>query len=190
MTLLASNTIELPDIWVTSDTHWFHSAIIDFADRPDDHNELMVRNWVELVQPGDKLLHLGDLVMGSTKRFDTEVAPYLTGEKHLLRGNHDHRKIGWYRKRGFYNADRPAVTNYRGYRIHFSHFPQPKIVKRDLMAINVHGHIHENSSPHSRCLNVCVEQTDYKPVWIKDLLDNKIESLYANLPVRDASRTA
>lgn len=181
--MLGFNATELPDMWVTSDTHWFHNAIIDFADRPMDHNELMVRNWRELVKPDDQILHLGDLVLGSTEKFD-KIAPLLTGRKYLKRGNHDHKKLAWYRKRGFLSADKTWPVVYRGFNIHFSHFPQPKIVKKDPMAINVHGHIHENASPHGRCINVCVEQTDYKPVWIKDLLDNKIESINAHLQVR------
>lgn len=182
MTPLGSQTVDLPDLWVTSDTHFFHKAIIEFASRPENHNELMVENWRELVQPDDQIVHLGDLVLGSTEKFD-KLAPNLTGRKYLLRGNHDHRKLGWYRKRGFLSADKPGVTAYRGFNIHFSHFPDKRAVKRDPKAINVHGHIHENESPLERMINVCVEQTDYKPVWIKDLLDDMIEGLPDDLQV-------
>lgn len=182
MTLLASNTIELPDFWVISDTHFCHAKIVEFANRPENHEELMIENWRELVQDDQYILHLGDLVLGSTKKFD-EQAKLLTGRKWLLRGNHDHRKLGWYRKRGFLSADKPGVTNYRGFNIYFSHYPNLRAVKKDPLGINVHGHIHENPAPHIRCLNVCVEQTDYKPVWCKDLLDLKIEELeHAAIP--------
>lgn len=189
MTLLATNTLELPAMWVISDTHFFHKAIVEYADRPLDHNELMLKNWLDLVNPDDYILHLGDLVLGSTEKFD-KLAAQLTGNKWLLRGNHDHRKLGWYRKRGFLSADKPHATNYRGFEIHFSHFPQPRIPRRNPWAINVHGHIHEKPAPHERCVNVCVEQTDYKPVWITDVLDDVIEGLgYADLQVRTASNT-
>lgn len=190
MTILVHDSIDLPDMWVISDTHFFHKAIIEFAGRPEDHNELMLKNWRELVKPDDIILHLGDIVLGSNTLFD-QLAPQLTGRKYLLRGNHDHKKIGWYRKRGFLSADGAAPTNYRGYQIHFSHFPQPRIVKRDPMAINVHGHIHELNREHPRLINVCVEQTDYKPVWIKDVLDKVIDAEGANvLQIRDSDRVA
>lgn len=78
--------------FVTSDHHFGHARIIELAERPFSslgamHGELIAA-WNRLVDPGDVVLHLGDLALG--KRDDSiPVTAALNGRKLLVPGNHD-----------------------------------------------------------------------------------------------------
>jgi calcineurin-like phosphoesterase family protein len=76
--------------WFTSDTHFGHSNIIKYCNRPfanvdamDDH---MISNWNKLVKPGDIVYHLGDFAFRNVERYIN----CLPGNIHLIFGNHDH----------------------------------------------------------------------------------------------------
>src|SRR4051812_20693645 len=58
-----------PPFWVISDTHWFHNNIVKYCDRDMAHNEIMLRRWNETVNPGDPVLHLGDLFMSKRENY-------------------------------------------------------------------------------------------------------------------------
>lgn len=165
---------ELP-FFVISDTHYGHNPIIDYADRPLDHEEIMNERWKETVKPDDLILHLGDVVFGKAVVFP-DMFRDLPGKKYLIRGNHDKRRRKFYRRAGFEIID-PFHSMFEGYDIHFSHFPQPRLVKRNPKTLNVHGHTHENVSPDRRLINVCVEQIGYRPIWIETLLRDRIQEI-------------
>jgi calcineurin-like phosphoesterase family protein len=165
---------ELP-FWVISDTHFSHNPIIDYAGRPKDHEDLMYERWRETVKPNDFVLHLGDVVFGNGRVFPETFAK-LPGKKFLVKGNHDKRKRKFYRRAGFWILE-PFTSEFEGYKVHFSHHPQPRMVKRNPNTLNVHGHTHENIQPDKRLINVCVEQTDYRPVWIEDVLNDRIREI-------------
>jgi calcineurin-like phosphoesterase family protein len=158
------------------------------SQRPKNVHELMTANWEHTVGKDDIVLHLGDLAFGrgdNSDPFVYEHVPRLTGKKYIVRGaNHDGRRRKWYRRHGFYVLE-PFTTMYNGYEISFSHFPQPKWIDGSKTRISVHGHTHERLVSHNgrradpRFVNVCVEQTAYKPVWITDVLDEAIRKIEA-----------
>lgn len=135
----------------------------------------MIENWKNIVGKDDIILHLGDVVFGKARVFP-EMFQELPGKKYLIKGNHDKRKRKFYRRAGF-NIIEPFQSKFGEYSVAFSHYPQPRLVKRSPKTLNVHGHTHENIQPDKRLINVCVEQTDYSPVWIEDILKNRIEEL-------------
>lgn len=51
-------------VYFTSDTHFYHSNIIDFCKRPfknvEDMNETLIENWNRVVGQDDIVFHLGD----------------------------------------------------------------------------------------------------------------------------------
>ena len=69
------------NIWVTSDTHYNHAAILGFIDYQgqrvrdfasvEEMNECLLDSWNSVVKPGDLVYHLGDVFMG-----DKEVFPF------------------------------------------------------------------------------------------------------------------
>lgn len=77
----------------TSDTHFGHTNIIRYSNRPfkdvNHMNEEIIRRWNEMVMPEDTVYHLGDVALG---KIDDSLACVgrLNGTKILIEdGNHD-----------------------------------------------------------------------------------------------------
>lgn len=157
----------VPPFWLISDTHFFHKNIIKYAGRPDNHDRLMREAWHDDI-------HLGDIAFGKKEKLE-ELAPKLPGRKYLVLGNHDTRGKGFYKNLGF-KIVQPFMMLYRGYVVSFTHEPMYGYTRYP-KALNVHGHIHEKNMDNPRYINACVEQTNYQPVQITDLLDKRIDQL-------------
>jgi calcineurin-like phosphoesterase family protein len=164
------------NIWVTSDTHFFHDNIIQYCGRPFANAELMneclVDNWNSVVKPGDKVYHLGDVGMGANCYEELgSLLSKLHGSKRLIVGNHDDipflAKGGWFKKISMWRV-------FTEWNLLLTHVPihEASIHERIVVAggVNVHGHIHNNDSPPGPYFNACVEQNDYKPIAIEEIL--------------------
>ena len=157
-------TMITPEWWIISDTHWGHDNIVGYCNRPSNHDRLMMDNWKRLVKPGDNILHLGDVMLGSSAEW---MIKRLTGNKFYIKGNHDH-KTQILKLLGF-----ERVMPFEALGIAFSHKPIPgdKLGAK----VNIHGHIHEGilgaGWDHPRYINVSVEQLDYTPVKLGALIE-------------------
>lgn len=163
----------MPEIFVISDTHFNHSNIIKYCDRPywtkdgyPNSSEMdwdMVGKWNSVVSPNDHVYHLGDVYMKASKGYIEHILSSLNGKKRLILGNHDngqdqilHRyfeKIMLWR-----NFDRFVL----------SHIP----LRNESIPgnrINIHGHIHNNKSPTDQHRNVSVEQINYTPINLDEI---------------------
>jgi calcineurin-like phosphoesterase family protein len=171
------------DIWLISDTHFFHKNILTFEDKNgklfrgdlfkdiDHMNEVMVDNWNRRVKPGDIVYHLGDVMIGPKEDF-AKLWARLNGRKRLIVGNHD--DIKYLSSGSFFNK----VSMWRVFRDHglvLTHVPMHEssfLGRRndtDLPVLNVHGHIHQNKSPTDRHINVSVEAINYTPIHIEEV---------------------
>ena len=173
------------DIWLVSDTHFFHTNILKFTDEEgnlirgsrfssvEEMNQCMMDNWNSVVKPGDKVYHLGDVFMGAKEDFQ-KFWPKLNGKKNLIVGNQD--DIKWLAQKEFFSKIY-MWRMFTEFGLLLSHVPiHESGLRRGSptdenapMLLNVHGHIHQNPSPtkHHRC--VCVEQIDYTPINIEEL---------------------
>lgn len=155
------------EIWVISDTHFGHTNILEYANRPfqnvDDMNEYMVERWNSVVKEGDKVYHLGDVYFK-----DASMLSQLNGKKRLILGNHDDGRdkklLAVFQK----------ILSYRmmpQFGLIFSHIPihEKSLLRSGQECVNVHGHIHEKPQISPRHRNVCVEELDYTPINIEDL---------------------
>ncbi len=77
-----------PNTWIISDTHFFHEKIGRYCNRPDKWQELIIRNWNDLIAPHETVLHLGDFALGKKSNF-TLLTGILNGRLFLIQGNHD-----------------------------------------------------------------------------------------------------
>lgn len=168
-------------IWFSSDPHFGHDNIIRYCGRPfKDSIEMdheMVERHNQVVKPSHHWYCLGDVTMGRPKTVGIRLEA-LSGHPRLVRGNHD-----IYRTREYL----PYFDEIYGVRvidgIIFSHFPLHPSSLGTYRA-NVHGHIHQNPSPHPVLvshprlgerwvpyINVSMEQINYTPVeleWIQE----------------------
>ena len=142
-------------------------------------NDLTImKNWNKTVTNLDKVFVLGDVSFygkGQTK----QIVRSLNGEKILLLGNHDTSKSNkWWMDVGFKDViERPFILNTkREFKINMeklfvlSHMPITNVCIGDLL--NVHGHIHDKEIGETlnKHFNVSVENIDYTPISIKEIL--------------------
>jgi|SRR5579859_934969 len=161
--------------WIISDTHFNHSNIVRYCNRPVNHNWLMQQNWRRIVGPEDTVLHLGDVLMGSSSVW-AKSPGWLPGKVTVLSGNHDSKaKVDFMTSTWGWRFRPDFTINYRGRYITFSHYPVENLADGTL---NVHGHIHNRPSRSSRHVNVCVEVMDYKPVHLQSFLDQQLSRLF------------
>lgn len=160
----------MPSVFLVSDPHFGHHGVCKFLRedgtklRPWDDAEKMtwdmVDKWNQTVRLKDKVYCLGDMVINRKWLY---VLGYLNGDKVLLRGNHDIFKLNEYT---------PYFRDIRAYHIMdkfiLSHIPvHPSQLSR--WKGNIHGHLHANHLDDKRYLNVCVENTEYKPVLFEQV---------------------
>ena len=199
----------MPATFLISDTHFGHAGVCRFMrndgvtklrpwDDPEEMDEYMVKAWNDRVRPRDKVYHLGDVVIN---RKHLTTLGRLNGDKVLIRGNHDIFKLEDYT---------PYFRDIRGYHVMsgmiLSHIP---VHEESLgrFGVNVHGHLHANRvmrraestvefmergvhswiDPRYHC--VCVEQTDFAPILLEDMIERikaeggTIEMRNGNSPV-------
>jgi len=170
-----------PNFFVISDLHLGHGKIVEFENRPPNHQELIVERWNKLVGKNDSVLCLGDLTFGS-KEYTQKITSKLNGNKFLIRGNHDNRTDTWYRDIGFepleciYKVFKDKYETYTS--VLFTHIPVVPLPKGWL---NIHGHVHSNKRRGEFALskghcNVCCEVLDFYPIKIFELLKNFAKS--------------
>lgn len=83
-------------LYFTSDTHFNHTNIISYCQRPfknvDEMNERIIANWNEVVSEDDIIFHLGDFCLGGAAEW-TRLLDRLNGKIYLIMGNHDRKNI-------------------------------------------------------------------------------------------------
>lgn len=181
-------------IFYTSDSHFSHANIIKYAGRPfsspQEMDEILIQRWNEVVKPHDHVWHLGDVAMGKNTADGNaliRIMRRLLGHKRLILGNHDYFGMETYRACGFQKIQ----SSHRMDQILFTHIPiHPLSMGRHIA--NVHGHIHEQpafkpvarqqfkdnwddkppvSLGFSPYINICVEQTHYRPISLEEVKD-------------------
>ena len=89
-------------MFFTSDTHFYHSNIINFCGRPFKNvevmNETLIANWNSVVGPDDIVFHLGDFCLGGSAEW-TNILNRLNGKIYLIVGNHDIKNL----RQGYYS---------------------------------------------------------------------------------------
>lgn len=152
-------------VYVTSDWHLGHEAVLRFRPRfksVQEHDDHIITNMQKVIRPGDKLYILGDIAF-TREAFQRVKQIYCN--KVLILGNHDTEVLD------ILDMIRPfqEIHSYVRYkRAELTHIPiHPSELRHDL---NIHGHIHNKVIDDPRYYNVCVEQTDYLPVPIKEIL--------------------
>jgi calcineurin-like phosphoesterase family protein len=165
----------MANIFLVSDTHFGHAGVCHFLrndgtklrpwDTPEEMDEDMVKRWNSVVNPKDKVYHLGDVVIN---RKALSILDRLNGDKILIKGNHDIFKLEDYT---------PHFRDIRGYHVLngmiMSHIPvHEESIAR--FGVNIHGHLHSNRVLKDgvidpRYFNVSVEQIDFTPISLEDV---------------------
>lgn len=176
-------------LFIISDTHYFHTKIIEYENRPffdyylykyilydKTHimNEYMIKENNKFISDNDILLHLGDFSFGGYQLIDP-LMERINGQKYIVMGNHDRKRtVTWFKKRGFLKAFKKPVFLHNYILSHEPIFPE-RIKGTKLR--NLHGHIHNKvhydkflneSGLSERYVNFSAEFLNYKPFEVKN----------------------
>lgn len=209
-------------IWFTSDQHYYHKNVIPYCGRPFvthigellnktkepttiahkeamtldvlEMNEELIRRHNVLVKDSDVVLHLGDFSLW--KHGPAEILPRLSGEHHLIAGNHDWchpvqakkpEKIAKFRElyleAGFESiALEGRIEVDSGLTLRMHHMPylmgdaSEDVRYRELRPVDdgswlLHGHVHNSWKVRERCINVGVDQWSFAPVSLGEIVE-------------------
>lgn len=193
-------------IWYTSDSHFGHLNFLSFKDENGERirkefdslvemDEAMVLRWNERIRQDDIVYHLGDVGFGGWNKLE-EILKRLNGRKRLIMGNHDRYGARNYER---YFEIKPTGRHFgsdmTGCDITFmvSHIPLHPLSVRNVYTtgpvFNLHGHLHKGQVGDPMYLNMSVENWNYAPVSMEDViaeLKNR-EAAYATQRVLDGS---
>lgn len=162
-------------IWFTSDTHYGHRRVIEYAGRPftdvDMMNNEMIRRWDERVKPGDLVYHLGDFALCEAGTATT-IAKSLRGQKYIVWGNHDKglRKDAKFVGQWIWNRDLTQIE-VEGQKIILCHYAMKTWNQMHRGSWQLYGHSHGSlpDDPASLQLDVGVDCWDYAPVSFEQI---------------------
>jgi len=132
-------------IFFTSDTHFFHTNIIRYCNRPystaEEMNKALIDNWNKIVPPDGIVFHLGDFCFAGSDKIK-ELTSKLNGKIILVKGNHDHISKGM--ECLFEHTSYEMTIEIDKHRVYLNHYPfltfagayNPKPV------IQLFGHVH------------------------------------------------
>ena len=175
---------------ICADTHFGHvnMAIKRGFNSVEEHDEHIIEQWNSVVHKRDMTYILGDITM--EKKDSYPLLDRLNGRIIVVLGNHD--KAQHIVELLNYVEAVSGMTKYKG--IFLSHCPIHPREMEYRVPYNIHGHIHEHvvtmegktmdGSPvtveDTRYICVSMEQIDYKPKTIGELIPNWDDADFRN----------
>ncbi|QIG65770.1 metallophosphatase domain-containing protein [Ochrobactrum phage vB_OspM_OC] len=156
-----------------ADTHFFHTNIIRYCNRPfdsvDTMNVFLIRAWNESIAPDDVVIFGGDFTFCLKPELIQPIFDQLNGEKIMIKGNHDPRSkmeaMGWTDIRDSLEIE-PGIL--------FTHYP---VTETGICEVNIHGHVHgaKVDYPLGVCgIDVGVDSIGYHAITIEEAIRRAI----------------
>lgn len=157
-------------IWIITDSHFGHENIKKYCGRPDNFEEIIIDRAAKIVQRGDILIHLGDVMMGKRgEEFATEFRNAVSGRHYLVLGNHDKgsrtKYMNWFD--GVFDS-----LSLNG--VYLSHHGVASLPSN--CRYQIYGHHHNSPLPEEiakweNSYRLSLEVEEYKPVNIDAILN-------------------
>lgn len=139
-------------VFFTSDTHFSHTNIIKYCDRPfatiEEMNETIITNWNSVVGPKDIIFHLGDFSFGGTAEW-TKILRRLNGRIYLILGNHDLKSMSHEIICCFEQVAMGMCIEVDQQKIYLNHFPFLCFEGESKDVWQLFGHVHTRKSFNS-----------------------------------------
>lgn len=126
-------------IWITSDWHFNHKAILGFEERKEWFENEIIRKINNKVKEDDILINLWDVIFNRPSELSSYMEKINCKNKILVRGNHDRGSFDFYINKWFSFVCDEFKLTWQKYNIIFSHKPLNEIPE---WYINIHWHIH------------------------------------------------
>lgn len=158
--------------WILTDTHFGHSLMHKYCERPEDFEERIFKKVHSKVRADDVLIHLGDFCIGKDEYWHQKFMLMCSCKKWLIRGNHDNKSTTWYHRNGWDLVADRVHLNIFGKTIIFSHRP----IDDDGDYINIHGH-HHNTGHHpedetDKRHKLIFLEHEYSPINLRGIVEN------------------
>jgi calcineurin-like phosphoesterase family protein len=159
----------------TSDTHFGHANIIEYCKRPyasvEEMNQTLIERWNDRVTESDVIWHLGDFAFMKQSQI-IDIVMQLRGQKFLLLGNHDEKRIGraphQYEGADLFEEVHTGIVEakFEGQRIVLCHYALRVWNRSHHGAWHLYGHSHGSlpDDPHAFSMDVGVDPNGYAPV--------------------------
>lgn len=179
-------------VYFTSDTHFNHTNIISYCQRPfknvDEMNERIIANWNEVVGENDIIFHLGDFCLGGAAEW-TRLLDRLNGKIYLIMGNHDRKNI----RQGFMDRFEHVAMQMHievgKQRIYLNHYPFLCFEGGYKDVWQLFGHVHTRKTNtgidagrlkylYPTQYDVGVDNNNFAPVsfvQVKRIIDKQVE---------------
>lgn len=173
----------MKNIFFTSDTHFYHTNIIKYCNRPfssvEEMNQKLIENWNNTVSEHDTIFHLGDFMF---KKNWEEILSQLNGHIHLILGNHDCTTFKNKYRQYFDSVQEQLTIKVEDIKLILTHFPllcYHGSTENESNIWNIHGHVHlckNNNGNYERIKLTCPTQYDvgvdfnnYTPISFNNL---------------------
>lgn len=173
----------------SSDTHYFHLNIIGYSGRPfvkddgqpdvDAMHRTMIERHNSVVSPNDTYIHLGDFSFGPMEK-GREILRQLNGKRKIIvMGNHD-KSAQQLLQMGWDEAVKSMWLEDGGIKLFLRHAPSQEAYTDGPRwhlkfpptegQYFLHGHVHEMWKRRGPYINVGVDQWDFYPQTLTQLL--------------------
>ena len=168
-------------IWFSSDTHFSHSNILKYCNRPysnvEEMDDLIFKNFRSCLKKGDTLFFLGDLTFDKMKAVEFfDMLESIGVVCTFIFGNHDHKRVRSVVKKRCFNTSNMLDIEVEGIPMTLSHYAMRVWNKSHYGAWNLFGHSHGTLESIGKQLDVGVDSNGFKPIsfeQVKLLLDSK-----------------
>lgn len=159
-----------PRVLFCADLHLNHRGVISMCGRPfadvDEMNACLIDAWNSRVRPADTVWFLGDFAMGASPAECAAFFARLNGTKHLLRGNHDRKRVldlPWASQHDL------AHVTVDGQRLVLCHYAMRSWSQVWRGAVHLYGHTHGTLPPTRQSCDVGVDAWAYRPVTLDEI---------------------
>lgn len=176
-------TIIKPTDFTTSDYHFGHSNIIEYAHRPfkdiDEMNEKFILNWNTKVPHDGKVYFIGDFCLGKGSEIK-KFRDRLNGSICLIRGNHDKGVKGEYLNLFEWVKDYYEAKYEDGTKIIMCHYAFRTWNGSHKESINLFGHSHGSLEDlGNKQFDVGIDNNPkYEPWSFKEIMDKMEKRIF------------
>lgn len=174
-------------IWFTADTHFDHTKIIQYCQRPfvnvDLMNDTMIGCWNDLVKPEDTVYHLGDFGFFKSAARAVTVIRGLNGRIRFVPGSHDANLLEWHKHGDLLAVAtkfaveppllmiEPQLPNGKKQPIVLCHYAMRHWERSFHLSWQLHGHTHGRLQPIGLQMDVGVDVNSFTPVSLERVAD-------------------
>lgn len=163
-------------LFFTSDTHFYHTNIIKYCDRPfnsvKEMNQFMIDRWNSMINEKDTVYHLGDFALCGKSNLE-KLLNRLNGKIVLCAGSHDRISLFTKFPDKIVEVKDINLIKIKGYTIFMSHYCHRIWPMSHYNSYHCFGHNHckLNTTGLGKVLDVGVDCHGYSPWSLEELLD-------------------